>query len=704
MSDSLQSKLDAEREKNKLLLDIINTIPEPILVKDWNGNFVFANTHLATLYGTTPKEMIGKEDSYFTGDTDQGELFKTNVQSIMSRFQPEMVYEDSIDKISSKTHHFQSIKIPFKNNKDELHIAVYARDITEITELKNLAEFNAKRLKYALEVSGEGMWDWNLKTNVTLQNKQWEKITGVNSSFQSFAEFINHVAEPDQNRVTEALNGLIDKNLPYDIEFRFKRPDGKEIWLWDRGQVVEFDENDEPVLLVGMIQDISQQKLNQAKIESMSFYDSLTKLPNRALLNDRLNRALKRSKNSNTCGAVLFIGLDHFKTINDSYGHQAGDELLIIIADRLKCLIQNDDTLARFGGDEFIIVLNNLDQDPLKSALRAKQVAHAIRSIVSAKAKVNLSHLSTPLDYFITASIGISIFNSNEKTPSELLQLADLALYQAKNNGRDTCAMFDPIIQEKIDYTTRLEKDMRTSLRQNDFILYYQPQFDNQNNLTSAEALIRWNHPILGLINPNDFITIAEESSLIVPLGNWILTEACEQLKQWQSSPLYKHLSLSVNVSAKQIWQKDFVRDIKRTVSQSRINPAKLKLEITESVLLHDINEVTQKLHELVDFGLTFSLDDFGTGYSSLSYLKKLPINEIKIDQTFVRDLLIDKFDLIMVKSIIDLGKNFNLSIVAEGVENQEQLDILKDLGCNIYQGYYFNRPVPITEFNTLIL
>lgn len=701
MSDSLQAKLDAEKEKNKLLLDIINAIPEPVLAKDWNGNFVFANTHLANLYGTTPKEMIGKEDSYFTGNPKQGDFFKKNVQSIMTRFQPEMVYEDSIDKISGKDRHFQSIKIPFKNNKDELHIAVYARDITEVIELKNLAEFNAKRLRYALAVSEEGMWDWNVKTNAVLHNKQWEKITGVESSLHSFAEFISHVAEADQDRVTAALNGLLNKNLPYNIEFRFKRPDGKEIWLWDRGKVVEFDENNEPSLLVGIIQDISEQKLNQAKVESMAFYDNLTKLPNLVLLNDRLTRALERSKHSKLCGAVLFIGLDHFKSINDSYGHQAGDELLIIIADRLTSLVQSEDTVARFGGDEFVIVLNNLDSDPLKSALRAEQVTHSIRTAISTKAKINLSHLDTSIDCFITASIGISIFNANEKTPTELLQLADLALFQAKNNGRDSCAMFDPVMQKKIDYTTRLENDIRTSIQQNDFVLYYQPQFDQQHNLTSAEALIRWIHPELGLINPNDFITIAEESNLIVPLGNWVLVEACKQLKQWQSNPAYKHLSLSINVSAKQIWQKDFVSEVKRIVSQSGINPEKLKLEITESVLLNDIDNVAQKLNELVAFGLSFSLDDFGTGYSSLGYLKNLPIDELKIDQSFIRDLLIDESDLIMVKSIIDLGKNFNLLIVAEGVETVEHLDLLKQLGCDIYQGYYFNRPIPIAEFNT---
>lgn len=703
MCDSLQLKLDAEIEKNKLLLDIVNAIPEPILAKNWNGDFTFVNNYVAKLYDTTPEKMIGKEDSFFTGNKQQGLLFKENVQSIMRRFEPEMVYEESTDKNTDQTRYFQSLKIPFKNSSDELNIAVIARDITEITELKNLAELNAKRLKHVLEVSGEGMWDWNTQTNMVFQNERWEEITGVKHSEKSFQEFQDCLVDEDRDYVSKSLQALVDKNTPYDIEFRFKRPDGKIIWIWDRGQVIEFDEHGKAVQLVGIMQDITQQKVNQLKIESMAFYDTLTKLPNRALLNDRLHLAIEHSKRSKQCGAVFFLDLDHFKTINDSYGHQAGDELLVIVADRLKSLINEDDTVARFGGDEFVVILNDLDPDPIHSALKAKNVAHEIRSAIGIEIKIQHTNMSAEIDYLITASIGITIFQSDTDTPSELLQLADLALYQAKNNGRDDCAVFDPVMQKKLDYTTRLEKDMRHSLNQHDYVLYYQPQFDSSQNLVSAEALIRWVHPKLGFVNPDEFIKVAEESNLILSIGHWIIVEACQQLKKWQSDPKYQHLSLSVNVSAKQIWQKGFVAEIKKIVTDSGINLSKLKLEITESVLLGDMEEVAQKLDELVDFGLTFSLDDFGAGYSSLGYLKNLPIVELKIDQSFIRDLLEDESDLIMVKSIIDLGKNFELSVVAEGIESAAHFDLLKKYGCDIYQGFYFNPPVPIEEFNKLV-
>ncbi|MFD2230287.1 EAL and GGDEF domain-containing protein [Alkalimarinus sediminis] len=703
MEDTLQLELEAEREKNKLLLDIINAIPEPILAKDWDGNFIFANNHVAQLYGTTPDKMIGKEDSYFTGNKQQGQFFKENVQAIMRSFEPKMVYEESTDKNTGEVRHYHSLKVPFKNSKDEPNIVVIAKDITEITKLKNLAEFNAKRLKYVLEVSGEGMWDWDIRTNVVFQNKRWEEITGVKHSEKSFEEFQDCLVEEDRAYVSESLRALVEENAPYDIEFRFKRPDNKIIWIWDRGQVVEFDADGKPTLLVGIMQDITEQKLNQFKVESMAFYDSLTKLPNRALLNDRLHLAIEHSKRSKQCGAVLFLDLDHFKTINDSYGHKAGDELLVIVAERLKALMREDDTVARFGGDEFVVVLNELDPDPLKSAVKAESIAHDVRASISNKIKVKPNDISSEIDYFITASIGITIFGPDIESASELLQLADLALYQAKRNGRDDYATFDPVMQQKFDYTTRLEKEMRNALKQFNFALYYQPQYDFKQNLVSAEALIRWNHPELGLVGPSDFITLAEESNLILPMGNWVLAEACQQLKEWQSQPKYQHLTLSINISAKQIWQKDFVEDVKKIVVDSAIDLSKLKLEITESVLLDNIDEVAQKLNALVEFGLSFSLDDFGTGYSSLGYLKSLPIEELKIDQSFIRDVLDDEADLIMVKSIIDLGKNFDLTVVAEGIESEQHFNLLKEFGCDVYQGLYFSRPLAISEFDSLM-
>ncbi|WP_298448814.1 bifunctional diguanylate cyclase/phosphodiesterase [uncultured Marinobacter sp.] len=703
MGDSPKSQLDAEREKNRLLSDIVNAIPEPILAKDWDGNFVFVNDFVARLYGTTPEEMIGKEDSFFTGNKEQGRFFKENVQGVMRRFKPETVYEDSTDNNTGEIRHFQSLKIPFKNSLGELNIAVIARDITEITELKNLAEFNAKRLEHVLAVSREGMWDWNTRTNNVLFNKGWEEITGVYRSAASFSDFMDRVMEEDQQRVADALQALLENNTPYDIEFRFKRPDGKVIWLWDRGDIVQCDKEGKPELLAGIIQDVTQQKIDQSKIESLAFYDPLTKLPNRALLSDRLGLALDRCKRSGKCGAVFFVDLDNFKNLNDTYGHQAGDDLLVVLGARLNSLVRGDDTVARFGGDEFVVVLSDLDADPQKAAVKAKLIAQDVRTAIGKKVSIKLNNNRPPIEYAVTASIGITIFEPDLKMATELLQLADLALYQAKNKGRDDFAVFDPVIQDEIDRTARLEKELRHSLVQGDFVLHYQPQYDPGQNLVSAEALIRWDHPERGLLRPGEFIAVVEGSNLISPMGEWVLTEACKQLKEWESDSRYQHLRVSINTSAKQIWSGDFVANVKRIVSEFGIDRSKLMLEFTESVLLGDTNEIIEKLTELVDFGLAFSLDDFGTGYSSLSYLKYLPINEIKVDHSFTRDLLDDEMDLIMVKSIIDLGKNFGISVVAEGVEKEPHLDVLQGFGCDLYQGYYFSHPVPVSEFIALV-
>lgn len=697
MKNSIQAQLDDEKEKNRVLSGILNAIPEVIVAKDSAGKIIFVNGFAAERYNTTPDKMIGTAETDLAESCEKKLFYKESPQAIISRL------ELGDNKTPDTNRYFYSLKIPFKNSHNQSNVVVIDRDITEIIKIKNLAESKAKRLAYVLDASKEGVWDWNVQTKKVTQNRRWKEITGVHNSEKTFEDFLNCVVDEDQEFVSTSLRALIKHNTPYDIEFRFKRPDGRVIWIWDRGTVAEFDDQGKPLLLVGIMQEVTQQKLDQSKIESMAFYDTLSKLPNRALLDVRLNLAINKCKQTGLCGAVLFLDLDNFKTINDSYGHQAGDELLIVVADRLKSLIGEHDTVARFGGDEFVIILNELSSDREITSRKAEGIAHAVRNLIGQNIKVKPTNVCSDIDHLITASVGIAIFDSGIETASELLKLADLALYQAKNNGRDGCALFDPTIQQAFDYVTNLEKKLRHSLTQDHFVLHYQPQYDAQQKIVSAEALIRWNHPELGLVSPGEFITVAEMSNLIMPIGYWVLVEACEQLKQWQSDPLFAHLKLSINISAKQILQKDFVESLKRIVTSSGINCSSLVLEITESVLVGDIDEVVQKLDFLVDIGLTFSLDDFGTGYSSLGYLKNLPIKELKIDQSFIRDLLEDESDLIMVKSIIDLGNNFNLTVVAEGVEKESQFDLLKTFGCDLYQGYYFSKPVPIVKFESLI-
>lgn len=697
--EELHYLLNKEKEKNALLLDIVNAIPEPILAKNWQGNFIFVNNALAKLYNTSPESMIGKEDSFFTGNKEQGQFFKENIQGIMCRFKPEEVYEHSTDAKTKEVLHFHSLKVPFKNNKNELNIVVIAKDITEIMSLKNIAEKNEKRLKNILEVSGEGMWDWHPQTNEVFHNSRWEEITGVERSDHSFEEFQNCLFAEDRQRVNQALHALMADNVPYSIEFRMTRPDGTEIWIWDRGQVIERNNKGEALWIVGIMQDVTQTKHDQEKINFMAFYDPLTQLPNRTLLDDRMQQAIQRTKRSGKEGALLFIDLDQFKALNDTHGHQSGDDLLIQVAKRIHKTLRAEDTVARFGGDEFVIILNDLDENPVHAALKAEGIAKEIRHQIAQPIFIKTSKSSTLTEYRITASVGITLFNKNLQNPEQLLQLADLALYEAKAKGRDDCVFFDPAMQTVLSDNIDLEKELRASIEGEGFVLYYQPQYNRQQKIVSAEALIRWISPSRGLLQPIEFIDFAEATNLIIPIGKWVVTQACKQLKIWQTLPEFKELNLSINISAKQVWHESFVEDIIATVKKYKISPSKLVLEITESVVLKDLEDTVTKLLKLRDFGFRISLDDFGTGYSSLGYLKNLPIDELKIDRSFINDIATDDSDLIMVKTILDLGNNFKLSVVSEGVETKSQWDSLHALGCNLYQGYYFSKPLPLDDF-----
>ena len=702
MEDDIQKKLEEALDKNKFLLGIINAIPEPIFVKNWHGKFVFSNEYLAGFYKTTPEFLIGKDDSYFTHNIEQAKRFTDSVQSIIKSKKTQTVYEKATDSNSGITHNFHSVKTPFINSKGEDNVVVIATNITDLIALKNRSEKNEKRLSGVLGVSREGMWDWNTQTNDVFHNKMWETITGVIDCENSFEEFQSCIFEDDKNKVNEALKKMLEENIPYNIEYRMiRRSDQKQIWIWDRGIVLEHNEQGDPLWVVGIIQDITDKIINQKKIESLAFYDVLTQLPNRALLQDRMTQVVENFKRSQVHGAVLFLDLDRFKQLNDTYGHQAGDSLLIEVAQRIQSVLRIEDTVSRFGGDEFVVLIRTLNSDLLKASKLAENIANNIRETINAPYSLCIN--GKTIHYSISASIGIALIDSVDLDADELLQLADVALYKAKENGRNNCVIFDPEMQQKLNHITKLEKALRQSIKQDDFILYYQPQYNINGDLIGAEALIRWKHPELGIVNLCDFMDVAEESNLIIPIGLWVLKKACKQLNKFRLNSCYKHLSISINISAKQVCQKDFVSEVIKIVSEYQIDKSKLKLELTESVLLKDMDDSVNKLRELQLFGLNFSLDNFGTGYSSLGYLKNLPISEIKIDQSFIQDIIDDDSELIMVKTIIDLGKNFNLNIVSDGIETKFQCDLLTSLGCDIYQGFYFSKPLSIEDFLRLI-
>jgi diguanylate cyclase (GGDEF)-like protein len=435
----------------------------------------------------------------------------------------------------------------------------------------------------------------------------------------------------------------------------------------------------------------------QDEITNLAFYDTLTGLPNRRLLLDRLGKTLAASARSGRLLALLFADLDNFKTLNETLGHQTGDLLLQEVARRLSSCVRETDTISRLGGDEFVVMLEDLNEYPEFAATQAEIIAEKLL------AAINEPFLLDGRECLSTASIGITVFGHGSEGTNEILQQADIAMYQAKSAGRNTVRFFAPVLQDAVNARAAMEEDMRLSIKTGQFVLYYQPQVDRGVPF-GAEALVRWMHPQRGLLQPDEFIPLAEESGLILSLGDWVLGAACRQIAAWAGRAETARLMVAVNISARQFRQPDFVERVLTAIENAGANPANLTLELTESMLVDSVEEVIDKMSELKRHGLKFSLDDFGTGYSSLSYLKRLPLDELKIDRSFVRDALSDASGGAIVQAIISLGRAMSMPVVAEGVETEEQREFLAGLGCHAFQGYLFSRPIPLEEFERLLL
>lgn len=448
---------------------------------------------------------------------------------------------------------------------------------------------------------------------------------------------------------------------------------------------------------VGSFFDITERKKAEEDINHLAFFDHLTNLPNRRLLFDRLQHALATSSRSGKHGAIMFIDLDHFKVVNDTKGHDFGDLLLIEVTQRLQSCVREGDTVSRLGGDEFVVMLEGLTGDAEHAAAQVEDMGKKIL------ATLNRPYLIKEHEIRSTASIGISLFIDHSLTANALLTNADIAMYQAKSSGRNATRFFDPDMQAVLEAHTAIESDLHRALAERQFILYYQSQVDDAGRIIGAETLIRWIHPQRGLVSPIKFIPIAEESLMILDIGQWVLETACQQLALWSNDEQRCNLMLAVNVSAKQFKLIDFVDKVEAVIKEHRINPSRLKLELTESVVMDDVTDIAAKMHNLKAIGVGLSMDDFGTGYSSLSYLKQLPLDQIKIDQSFVNDIATNPSDAIMVRTVIDMAHNFRLNVIAEGVETEAQLEFLKKNGCLAYQGSLFSKPVPIAEFEALL-
>ncbi len=448
---------------------------------------------------------------------------------------------------------------------------------------------------------------------------------------------------------------------------------------------------------VGAHQDITARKQAEQRIAELAYYDQLTGLPNRTLLLDRLKQVITTSARSNSYGALLFIDLDNFKTLNDTLGHDQGDLLLKLVAQRLTQCMRAGDTVARIGGDEFVAVLADMGMSDHDAANRTEAVGEKVL------AALNRNYPLGTVAYRSTPSIGATLFKGNPTSIDDVLKQADLAMYKAKDAGRNTLRFFDPDMETAVMERAMLERDLRKAVDERQFLLHYQAQVFGAGRVTGAEVLARWQHPGRGLVSPGDFIALAEETGLILPLGDWVLETACRQLAIWATRPEMAHLTIAVNVSAQQFRDPGFVATVLNVLKRTAANPNRLKLELTESMLVANVEDIIGKMMALKARGVGFSLDDFGTGYSSLSYLKRLPLDQLKIDQSFVRDILVDPNDAAISRTVVALADSLGLDVIAEGVETSAQRDFLAAGGCHAYQGNFFSRPLPVTGFEEFV-
>jgi diguanylate cyclase (GGDEF)-like protein/PAS domain S-box-containing protein len=680
---------------------LLEHLPAGVVVHDSEQRIIAINARATELLGTRPELLVGRVPcSIYRFLHDDG----TSMDE----------YDYPVARTLSERHSLSDVVVGVDrgdgapplwlicntylvcdNGRDPTETVVCFTDCTKLKRIEQSLHKSEERLRLVLQGSTDAPWDWNLQTGEIYHSPRWWEMIGrAPGELPDDAKLWQRMAHPDDAAyVQETLERVLNEGkCSFEFEFRLRHKDGHYVPVLLRAFVLR-DQQGRPLRVSGTNTDLTERKEAEHHIHELAYFDSLTGLPNRRFLVDELHRVLGRNGRSGETGALLFLDLDNFKLLNDTLGHGVGDLLLHQVAERLRHAVRDSDFVARLGGDEFVILLESLGMEAQAAANEAGLVGHKLLAVCAQP------YALPGRSYRSTISIGITMFATDSGGADVVLRQADMAMYQAKAGGRDTLRFFDPAMQAAIDRRYALEHDLREGLLRNEFRLYCQPQFDAGGKLAGGEILLRWQRAGGKLVGPAEFIGLAEATGLVLSIGQWVLRETCKRLAAWADNPRLSAVPLAVNVSAPQLRMADFAVQVLAIVRDTGANPERLGLELTESLLAENIEDVIAKMERLKRDGVRFSIDDFGTGYSSLSYLKRFPLETLKIDRSFVHDIHTNPDAAAIVEVIITLARKLGLKVTAEGVEQEAQREFLHAGGCDQFQGFLLGRPVALDEF-----